>query len=108
MLTKSTCNWMKTGLLVLALSIGACSSSSNNSPGDAAAGGTGGKDAAAGGSGGVDAASMEGGAPPTTIAGCGTLGSPAAIGLCIINLPTDSVGQAITTPPATDYNTCKM
>ena len=35
------------------------------------------------------------------------LGTAMAISNCIINLPTDSVGQTVTFTPAVDYNTCK-
>jgi hypothetical protein len=100
-------NWMRTGLLVLALSAGACGSSSNNANHDAA-GGNGGS-GGSGGSGGIDAGMEVGPGVATTIAGCAALGGSAqAVGDCIINLPTDSVGQSITTTPTIDYTACRM
>ena len=38
----------------------------------------------------------------------GRSGAAAMIDNCIINLPTDSVGQTVTFTPPVDYNTCKM
>jgi hypothetical protein len=76
-------------------------------------GGTGGMATGSGGSqSGTGGSSSDGGtdAPgtPTTIAGCGTLATPQAIANCIINLPTDSVGQTVTFTSSVDYTTCKM
>jgi hypothetical protein len=67
------------------------------------AGGTGGTGGSAGGTGGSGTGGM-----PMTIEQCGTLGTAALINNCIINLPTDSVGQAVTFTMTVDYNTCKM
>ncbi|HMF42106.1 MAG TPA: hypothetical protein VKQ32_15640, partial [Polyangia bacterium] len=71
-------------------------------------GGTGGTGGSAGGTGGSGTGGSGTGGAPSTIAECGTLSTAAMINNCIINLPTDSVGQTVTFTPAVDYNTCKM
>ena len=49
-----------------------------------------------------------GGGTPSTIAACGALGTPQDVAKCIINLPSDSVGQTVTFTATADYNSCKM
>src|SRR5262245_17076540 len=92
--------WTKVAVVVLMLAAGACGGNgSGTSSGRGGAGGT-------GGIGGGGAGS--GGAGPTSIAECATLSSPQDISDCIINLPTDKVGQGVSFTPAADYTTCKM
>lgn len=132
-------NLIKTGLLTLALAVGACSSNSNGNPGTGGSSGTGGAQGTGGttgsggmtatggasgtggisgtggmtpdggtGSGGISGTGGAGGGTPMTISDCGKLATPQAIGNCIINLPTTSVGQAVTAPTTPAFNTCKM
>ena len=107
-------NLMKMGLLVLALGVGACSSSSSKSTGNGGAGGGsggsgGGSGGASGGSGGSNSDGGDAGNAPASIADCVTAGGGAqAVNDCIINLPTTSVGQAVTFTPSADYTQCHM
>src|SRR5437868_626132 len=125
-------NLIKAGWLILALAVGACSSN-NNGPsgtggttgvtqatggstgsGGTTATGTGGMTGAGGttatggasGTGGMSSTSGAGGT--MTISDCGNLATPQAINNCIINLPTTSVGQTVTTPTKPTFNSCKM
>ena len=118
---------LKSTLLVLALAMGACSSSSDStgkggsggSTGTAGAGGstgtagggagtTGTAGAGGGAAGTTGGGGAGGGEAPSTIADCGALSTPKAVNDCIINLPTDSVGQTVTFTATADYNSCKM
>ena len=129
-------NLVKAGWLILALAVGACSSNSSGGTGGApgaggtttgsggmvATGGTSGTGGVSGtggmgtdggtdssdmsGTGGMSGSGGAGGA--VTISDCGKLATPQAINNCIINLPTSSVGQTVTTPTTPSYNTCKM
>ncbi len=121
-----TTNILKSTLLALALAMGACSSSndttgkggSGGSTGSAGSGGStgtaGGGGAGTTGTGGGGATGTAGGggmgdgATPSTIADCGALTTPKAVNDCIINLPTNSVGQTVTFAATADYNSCKM
>jgi hypothetical protein len=119
-----TTNILKSTLLVLALAMGACGSSndttgkggSGGSTGSAGSGGStgmaggggAGTTGTAGGGGTTGMGGAGGGGTPSTIAQCGDLSTPKAVNDCIINLPTDSVGQTVTFTATADYNTCKM
>jgi hypothetical protein len=124
---------VKMGLLTLVLAVGACSSNSNGNPGTGGAQGSGGTTGTGGttatggasgtggmapdggadsgdmpGTGGMSGTGGAGGGTPMTISDCGKLATPQAINNCIINLPTTSVAQTVTTPTTPTFNSCKM
>jgi hypothetical protein len=103
-------NWMKTGLVVLALTVGACSSSNNATTGTGGSGGSTGTGGAAGtggggGGGGTGGSNPDGGGNSDG----GTDAGPTAqqINDMIMNADTTGGLQVTTPAPSVTYPLCQ-
>ena len=102
-------NWMKAGLVVLALSLGACSSSNNSSTGTGGTGGatgTGGVSGAGGSGGGTGGSNPDAGGNSDGGGGDGGL-TAQQINDMIMNATTTGGLQVTTPAPTVAYPLCQ-